>query len=223
LFSFFTVGLWGFDWLGQLMAAALRFLFSFTNSWGIAIILFTLLIRLLLHPLNKKQMDSMKGMQAIQPELQKLQKQYKSDPQTLNAKSMELYKERGVNPAAGCLPLLIQMPILIALFESIRGLAELKDASFLWLPSLTQTGDMVLVMATAAVTLAQTYIQQKLTPSAAGNQSIMLYMMPLMIIFIGRGLPAGVLLYWFTSTSVMAIQQFFIYKDKEPVAKGGAS
>lgn len=222
MLSFFTVGLWGFDWLGQLMSAALRFLFSFTHSWGIAIILFTLLIRLLLHPLNKKQMDSMKGMQAIQPELQKLQKQYKNDPQTLNMKSMELYKEKGVNPAAGCLPLLIQMPILIALFESIRGLTELKDASFLWLPSLTQTGDMILVIATALVTLAQTYIQQKLTPSAAGNQnSLMLYMMPLMIIFIGRGLPAGVLLYWFTSTTVMAIQQFFIYK--EPVAKGGES
>lgn len=220
MLSFVTVGLWGFDWLGQLMSAALRFLFSFTNNWGLAIILFTLLIRLLLHPLNKKQADSMKGMQAIQPELQKLQKQYKNDPQTLNQKSMELYKERGVNPAAGCLPLLIQMPILIALFESIRGLHELKDASFLWLHSLTQTGDMFLIGATALVTLIQTYIQQKMTPTAAGKQNaLMLYMMPIMIIFIGRGLPAGLLLYWFTSTTVMAIQQFFMYR--EPVAKGG--
>lgn len=165
-------------------------------------------------------MDSMKGMQAIQPELQKLQKQYKNDPQTLNMKSMELYKERGINPAAGCLPLLIQMPILIALFESIRGLTELKGVSFLWLTDLTQTGDMILVTATALVTLAQSFVQQKLTPSAGGSQNnMMLYMMPVLIFLMGRGLPAGLLLYWFTSTTVGAIQQYFIYK--EPVAKGG--
>lgn len=211
-----------FGWLGDLMSAALRFLNSFTHNWGVAIILFTLLIRVLLHPLNKKQMDSMKSMQALQPEIENLKKKYKNDQQTLNVKTMELYKEKGVNPAAGCLPLLIQMPILIALFNSIRGLTELEAAKFLWLESLTKTGDLFLITATALVTFAQSYLQQKMTAKtgAANQNSFLVYMMPMMIIFIGRGLPAGVLLYWFTSTLAMTIQQYLTYR--EPVTKGEA-
>ncbi|AZR74933.1 hypothetical protein BBF96_13355 [Anoxybacter fermentans] len=202
------------------MSDALRFIYSFTQNWGLAIIVFTLLIRLVLHPLNKKQMDSVKAMQEIQPEVEKLRKKYKNDQQQLQTKLMELYKERGINPAAGCLPLLIQMPILIALFQSIRNLEELENASFLWLDSLTKTGDLLLIILTGAVTFAQSYLQQKMTANInPGNQNnIMMYMMPILIILIGKGLPAGVLLYWFTSTLVMTIQQFINYK--EPVSKG---
>ncbi|WP_236777826.1 YidC/Oxa1 family membrane protein insertase [Anoxybacter fermentans] len=213
-----TIGIIG--WLGNLMSDALRFIYSFTQNWGLAIIVFTLLIRLVLHPLNKKQMDSVKAMQEIQPEVEKLRKKYKNDQQQLQTKLMELYKERGINPAAGCLPLLIQMPILIALFQSIRNLEELENASFLWLDSLTKTGDLLLIILTGAVTFAQSYLQQKMTANInPGNQNnIMMYMMPILIILIGKGLPAGVLLYWFTSTLVMTIQQFINYK--EPVSKG---
>lgn len=219
----FTVGASGgflsFGWLGAIMSEALKFIYTFVHNWGVAIILFTLLIRLLLHPLNKKQMDSMKSMQGLQPEIEKLKKQYKNDQQTLNMKTMELYKERGINPAAGCLPLLIQMPILIALYNSILHLPELKTSSFLWLKNLAITGDLVLIILTALVTFGQTYVQQKMTAGTSANQNaFLLYMMPLFIIMIGRSLPAGVLLYWFTSTLVMTIQQYFIYK--EPVKRG---
>lgn len=221
LFPFMTVGFMGISWLGNLMAQALRFINTFTGNWGLAIILFTLLVRLALHPLNKKQITSMKAMQNIQPEVEKLKKKYKDDQQTLQVKTMELYKERGINPAAGCLPLLIQMPILIALFQSIRGLSELETASFLWLDSLTQTGDLVLVGLTGLVTFAQSYLQQKMTAGPNSQQGAMMaYMMPLMIIFIGRTLPAGVLLYWFTSTSVMTIQQ--LMTSAQSVSKGEA-
>lgn len=215
-------GLFSFGWLGDIMSAALRFIHGFTHNWGLAIILFTVLIRLLLHPLNKKQFDSMKSMQSLQPEIEKLKKQYKDDQQTFNTKTMELYKERGVNPTAGCLPILLQMPILIALYNSILGLQELKTAAFLWLPSLGKTGDMTLVIATALVTFLQTYIQQKLTPNTSGNNpnTFLLFMMPLFIFMVGRGLPAGILVYWFTSTLIGTIQQYIIYK--EPVSKGEA-
>lgn len=219
MFPFMTVGIVG--WIGDLMAQALRFINTFTNNWGLAIILFTLLIRLALHPLNKKQITSMKAMQEIQPEVEKLKKKYKDDQQTLQMKTMELYKERGINPAAGCLPLLIQMPILIALFQSIKGLAELETAQFLWLDSLTQTGDLVLIGLTGLVTFAQSYLQQKMTAGPNAKQGAMMaYMMPLMIIFIGRTLPAGVLLYWFTSTLVMTIQQ--LMTSAQSVSKGEA-
>lgn len=219
MFPFMTVGIIG--WIGDFMAQALRLINTVTNNWGLAIILFTLLIRLALHPLNKKQITSMKSMQAIQPEIEKLKKKYKDDQQTFQLKTMELYKEKGINPAAGCLPLLIQMPILIALYQSIRGLAELETAQFLWLDSLTQTGDLVLIGLTGLVTFAQSYLQQKMTAGSNGNQgAMMVYMMPMMIIFIGRTLPAGVLLYWFTSTLVMTIQQ--LMTSAQSVSKGEA-
>ncbi len=220
MLQYFIVGVSPVGWLSGLMAEALKLLNTYTHNWGVAIILFTLLIRLALHPLNKKQMTSMKAMQEIQPEVEKLKKKYK-DPQEAQVKMMELYKERGINPAAGCLPLLLQLPILWALFGSIRGLTQLEHAKFLWLDSLSKTGDITLIALTAIVTFAQSYFQQKLTASSANQNAMLMYMMPLMIIFIGRTLPAGLLLYWFTSTSVMTIQQIWMYR--EPVLKGEAN
>ncbi|MCK4260492.1 MAG: YidC/Oxa1 family membrane protein insertase [Halanaerobiales bacterium] len=202
------------------MAEALKILFTLTSNWGVAIILFTLIVKLALHPLNKKQMNSMKVMQELQPEIENLKKKYKGDKQQVQVKMMELYKEKGYNPAAGCLPLLVQLPILWALFGSIRGLAELEHAKFLWLDSLSKTGDLTLIILTAIVTFGQSYLQQKLTPNSSNQNAMMLYMMPIMIIFIGRTLPAGLLLYWFTSTLVMTVQQFLMYR--EPGLKGDA-
>lgn len=193
-------------WLGEI----LRIINSFTGNWGIAIIIFTILVKLLLHPLNKKQMESMKAMQDLQPDVEKLKKKYKDNPQELQLKTMELYKEKGVNPTAGCLPLLIQMPILYILFQSIRALEpELATAKFLWLDSLTKTGDIALILLNGLVMFAQSYLQQKMTSGDAAKQTAMMtYMMPIMIILISRGLPAGLLLYWFTSTLIMAVQQY---------------
>lgn len=222
MFSLFVLGtsLNPFVWLGNLMSEAIKILNSVTGNWGIAIVLFTLIIRLLLHPLNKKSMDSIKATQELSPEVEKIKKKYKNNPQEVQVKTMELYKERGINPANGCLPMLIQMPILFALFSSIRGLeTELANAQFLWLDSLTKTGDIALIILLGLVTFAQSYVQQKMTAGSGTNQNaLMTYMMPILIIFISRSLPAGLLLYWFTSTLIMAIQQFLTYQ-KPPVLK----
>lgn len=222
MFSFFVLGvsLNPFVWLGNLMSEAIKILNSVIGNWGIAIILLTLITKLLLYPLNKKSMDSIKATQELQPEVEKIKKKYKNNQQEIQMKTMELYKEKGINPAAGCLPLLIQMPILIGLYSSIRGLeSELVNAKFLWLDSLTKTGDITLIILTGLVTFLQSYLQQKMTTSSGANQNaLMTYMMPILIIFISRTLPAGVLLYWFTSTLIMAIQQFLSYQ-KQPVLK----
>jgi YidC/Oxa1 family membrane protein insertase len=107
-------------------------------SWGFAIILFTLVIKLLTMPLTLQQLRASKAMQALQPEIQKLQKKYKGDREKMSQAQMELYKEAGVNPLGGCLPMLVQLPIWFALYRALFQLAEqgLLNEGFFWVPSL---------------------------------------------------------------------------------------
>ena len=106
--------------LGDLLASIIVFFYSFTHNYGIAIILMTILIRLILYPLMQKQMVSMREMQKIQPLMKEVQERYKNDKERLNRELMALYKEHKVNPMSGCLPLIIQMPILILFFQVLR-------------------------------------------------------------------------------------------------------
>ena len=109
------------------------------GSYGLAIILLTVIIKIILYPLTIKQLKSMKAMQKIQPELKKLQEKYKDKPQIMQQKLMQLYQKEGVNPMAGCLPLLIQMPILMAMYYTLFNFDYgAVEPSFLWLPSLSQ-------------------------------------------------------------------------------------
>ncbi|MDY3869177.1 MAG: YidC/Oxa1 family membrane protein insertase [Pyramidobacter sp.] len=128
----------------------LNFLYSFIGSWGWAIIVLTLLVRIVLHPLNAKQMVSMQKMQKLQPRLKVLQEKYANDKETLSRETMALYKENNVNPAAGCLPLLIQLPILILLFQVLRE-TSFGGASF---AGITLEGSVLTTMADA---LGMTY------------------------------------------------------------------
>ena len=112
-----------------LLLAVLEFLYGITNSFGLAIVLLTILIRLALYPLNQKQMVSMQQMQKIQPRLKVIQEKYGNDKEKMNQETMRLYKENKVNPAAGCLPLLVQLPILILLFNVLRTY-DFADTSF---------------------------------------------------------------------------------------------
>ena len=145
---------------------AIEILYSMTEklgfgSYGLAIILLTVIIKILLYPLTAKQIKSMKAMQELQPELKKLQEKYKDNPQVMQQKLAALYQKAGVNPLAGCLPMLIQMPILMgmyyALFNFDYGGAE---PSFLWLPSLSQTDSTYILPFLSALT---TFLQQKMT------------------------------------------------------------
>ena len=190
-------------------------------NYGIAIILMTILVKALMYPLTAKQVRSMKAMQDLQPALKKLQKDYKNNPQLLQQKMAELYKEAGVNPLAGCLPLLIQMPILMGVYYCLYGYSYSGDPTFLWLTSLSDTDPLYVLPILSALT---TYIQQKQTMANNGQDNqqmkIMSYMMPLFIGWISLNFPSGLVVYWVTMNLCQIAQQWYMFRGEKKLAVG---
>ena len=188
-------------------------------NYGIAIILMTILVKALMYPLTAKQVRSMKAMQDLQPALKKLQKDYKNNPQLLQQKMAELYKEAGVNPLAGCLPLLIQMPILMGVYYCLYGYSYSGDPTFLWLTSLSDTDPLYVLPILSALT---TYIQQKQTMASNGQDNqqmkIMSYMMPLFIGWISLSFPSGLVVYWVTMNLCQIAQQWYMFRGEKKLA-----
>ena len=188
-------------------------------NYGIAIILMTILVKALMYPLTAKQVRSMKAMQELQPALKKLQKDYKNNPQLLQQKMAELYKEAGVNPLAGCLPLLIQMPILMGVYYCLYGYSYSGDPTFLWLTSLSDTDPLYVLPILSALT---TYIQQKQTMANNGQDNqqmkIMSYMMPLFIGWISLNFPSGLVVYWVTMNLCQIAQQWSMFRGEKKLA-----
>ena len=188
-------------------------------NYGIAIILMTILVKALMYPLTAKQVRSMKAMQELQPALKKLQKDYKNNQQLLQQKMAELYKEAGVNPLAGCLPLLIQMPILMGVYYCLYGYSYSGDPTFLWLTSLSDTDPLYVLPILSALT---TYIQQKQTMANNGQDNqqmkIMSYMMPLFIGWISLNFPSGLVVYWVTMNLCQIAQQWYMFRGEKKLA-----
>lgn len=209
-----------FGWLIDLMSDALVFLNGIVNNYGLAIILFTLIIKFALYPLTSKQTKSMKAMQDLQPKMEEIKKQYKDNKEKQQQEIMKLYKENNVNPAAGCLPMILQLAILIPLYRAIYGMGEiLGDSTFLWIGNLTGGSlaepDVAIVIINALAMVGQTYITQNMQGSSGGQQKYMMWIMPVFILFIGFRLPSGLLLYWLTSTVFTAVQQYLLTKEPE--------
>lgn len=189
-------------------------------NYGLAIIFMTIAIKLVLFPITQKQMKSMRAMQEMQPKLKYIQDKYKDDPQKMQAKVMELYKEHGANPFSGCLPLLIQMPIFIAFYQSLYGF-EFKvaeHAAFLGIPNI---GETVWYFTTHGAPIAiylpiiaglTTYLQQKVSMvnTTDPTQKSMLYMMPIFMAWIAFTLPAGLPLYWIMFNILGIAQQLYV-------------
>lgn len=195
-------------------------------NYGLAIVLLTVIIKVVLYPLNYRQMHSMVAMQRLQPKIKEIQQKYKKDPQKLQQKMMELYKEQGVNPLSGCLPLLIQLPILIALYRALLNLFQtpgVEHLDFLWIANLGQRGihrpvDILLPLL-AGVT---TYWQMRLTPQASGQeqmQRVMSLTMPAFIAYITITLPAGLGLYWVVFNLLTIAQQYVMNRRLVGVGK----
>jgi len=207
--------------LQNILAGGITMLYNIFGNYGLAIIGITILIKLILLPLTLKQDKSMKSMKKIQPELETLKEKYKNDPQTLNQKTIELYKIHKVNPAAGCLPILLQMPILFALFGVLRKTGEgaviAGGATFLWL-NLSQPDPYYLL---PLLNGGVSYFQQKLMSQSQGaanpQMKMMTYMFPVMMIFISYKMPSGLQLYWFVSSLAAVAQQHFIMNRKSEV------
>ncbi|MGM0501533.1 MAG: YidC/Oxa1 family membrane protein insertase [Bacillota bacterium] len=202
-----------FGFIGNYMQELLKTIYDFTNSYGLAIILLTVVIRIILFPLISKQTKSMKKMQKVQPMIEELKEKYDDDKEKQQEEIMNLYQKYKINPAAGCLPLLVQMPILIALFRALKGWNALQAESFLLIPDLSQPY-IPLVILTGLTMFGQSFLQQKYSASSEGNK--VAYFMPLLIVVIGFSFPAGVLLYWLTSNLAMTAQQYIIYQQPDP-------
>ena len=198
--------------LKGVIEAMLVFMHNLTGNFGLAIIGVTILMKIILLPLTLKQDKSMKSMKKLQPELDKLKEKYKGDPKMLNQKTMELYQQHKVNPAGGCLPLLVQLPILWALFGVLRGGIVPQDSTFLWMELVKPDPFYILPVLNGVVS----FVQQKVMGSSDNPQmKNMMYMFPIMMVFISYKMPAGLQIYWLTSSLAGVIQQYLIMKKGE--------
>ncbi len=209
-------------WFKDFLFSILVALESVVGDWGLAIIVLTVILRIILLPLTLKQMKSTAAMQLLTPKLQEIQQKYADDPQRLNEEMMKFYAENKFNPAAGCLPMLVQMPIFIALFNVLRTQVP-EGASFYNLVSpLTSTPQEVLTNNGIIAALpflilvvffgVSTLIPMLLQSKADKNMKLMGGMMSVMMLYFGFISPAGVLLYWDTSSLWGIAQQLIINK-----------
>lgn len=198
------------------------------GNYGLSIILTTVIVRILMLPLTLKQEKSMRRMKELEPKLNALKKKYENDKATLNQKTMELYKEENVNPAGGCLPLLIQLPIFIALFNVFNSHLIPTDATFLWF-NLTKQ-DSLFMIGTFSVnilpilTTGLTFIQQKLMQSktntgsedaVAQSMQTMMYVMPIMMLVLFYRMPSGLNLYYLVNTALGVLQQYYVLSRRD--------
>lgn len=200
------------EFLRESLTQLLMYIHSFAGNFTISIVLLTILVKLALLPLTLKQDKSMKAMKDLAPELEKIKEKYKNDKQMVNVKTMELYKEKKINPIGGCFPMLLQMPILFALFGVLRtpGVIPVDETFLFW--NLAQTDPyFVFPLLNGAVT----FFQQKFASPSTGNSQqakIMGYMMPVMMIMFAKAMPVGLLIYWITSSLISILQSVFIFK-----------
>lgn len=211
-----------FGWL-------LYFVYSFVQNYGWSIVIFTIICKLILLPLNIKSTKSTREVQMLQPEMNRLQKKYQNNPEKLNMEMQKLYKIYGVNPMGGCLPLLLQLPIIYGLFGALRSPLDyvfqnlpaaeanaIISEQWFWIPNLANP-DPYYILPILCVLF--TYISQKFTMSVSptpenqqSSQKMMLYIMPLMIGFFAMSMPAGISLYWVIQNVFTFFQQFFMLR-----------
>lgn len=221
--------LYPLEWL---LKNAMELLYKLIPNWGVAVILLTIIMRLIFFPLTKKSSESTKKMQEMQPQIMEIQNKYKGNPQRMNAEMAKLYKEAGHNPLAGCLPMLIQIPFWFAMYKLFNNYFEFRGASFIpgWIPDLS-LGDSVLkfgftipflgwtdLRLLPIIYAASQLLYGKLTQTPGQTQQnpsmkIMLYFMPIFFFFILYNAPSGLLLFWSLSNVLMLLQQVIINKS----------
>jgi YidC/Oxa1 family membrane protein insertase len=201
----------------------LKFFHQWFSNYGVVLILFSVIVKIVVFPLTKKSHQSSKEMQALQPEIALLKEKHKNNPQKLNQATMNLYKEHGVNPLGGCLPLLIQMPLLVSLFQVFRSTIELRGAYFFgWITDLSAPdvifrlplsiplyGDGFAVLPIImGITM---FIQQKMMPTqASGQQKFMSYFMTGFFVLLFNGFPSGLNLYYTLFNVLTILQQKYL-------------
>lgn len=208
-----TIDLGWFAFIGKPLLWLLQQFYAFFGNWGIAIILLTFLVKAATLYWTTKSMRSMKAMAALAPQMKGLQEKYKGDRQRLQAETMALYKTHNVNPIAGCLPILLQMPIWLALYRMLSSAGELYQQPFIhgWIDDLTAPDPFHILPVVLVVTM---FAQARLTPQTgtSGQQKMIQYGMPLMFGVMSFFFPAGLTLYIFTNTCLSALHSIYMNK-----------
>ncbi len=210
-----------FDKMARPVLYLLNFLYRYVHNYGVAIILVTVLIKLVLWPISHKGMKSMKNMQAIQPKIAKLREKYKDDSTRMNQEMMNLYKTYKVNPLGGCLPMFLQIPVFFALYKVLLQAIELRHAPFmLWITDLAAPDrlwigiDIPYLHGLPVLTLlmgASMFLQQKMTPSPADpTQAKIMLFLPLIFTFMFINFASGLVLYWFVNNLLAIAQQYIV-------------
>jgi YidC/Oxa1 family membrane protein insertase len=199
------LGLWGF--IARIILLIFNFFYLVFRNYGVAIILFAILLKAVFFPLSRKMIVSQYKMQMLQPELKKIQAKYKNDSAALNQEMMHLYKTYKVNPFSGCLPLLIQFPIFMALYQALNTSIEFRQAHFVfWLTDLSIKDPFYVLPIGMGVMML---IQSLMTPIDP-RQRFMVVIMPLFMIFIFLNLPSGLQLYWFTYNILTLVENYIV-------------
>lgn len=204
------------EWFRGLCSAlvwVLNVLHGVVRNYGVAIILLTVIVKFLFWPVTRKSTESMRKMQEIQPLVAKLREKYQGKPQKLQQETMALYREHKVNPMMGCLPMVVQIPVFIALFTVLRSAVELRFAPFLWIRDLSEPENLLADVLPIPLNIlpllmtATTLLQQKLTPSGGDpQQQKMMMIMPVFMLFIFYSMPSALVLYWTTSQALAIVQ-----------------
>lgn len=221
-------------WFGSIarpLLALLKWLNRGVKNYGIAIILLTFMIKILFYPFTQISMKSMKKMQVVQPKLKEIQEKFKGDKERLSREMMNLYKQEKINPASGCLPILIQIPIFIALYQALMYSIELRHAPFfLWVNDLSAP-EHLLDIPILGVTIpfrllpllmgGSMYLQQKLSPQVGDpRQAQIMMLMPLIFTFMFWGFPSGLVIYWLVNNILSIAQQFWVNRSIAGEAQG---
>jgi YidC/Oxa1 family membrane protein insertase len=216
---------WGglpMEWLGVPILLLMNWVYQHVGNYGVAIILLTVVSKILFYPLTVKSMRSMKAMQALQPQINALRSKHKGDPQRLQRETMELYRQHKVNPMGGCLPMVAQVPIFYALYLALSVSVELQNATFfcfgrlfgvdLWICDLASHDPTYVLPILMGVTM---FVQQKMTPVAGDpRQAKMMLIMPFVFTFMFLNLPSGLVLYWTVSNMLQILQQWYMDRPK---------
>ncbi|MDX1623418.1 MAG: membrane protein insertase YidC [Gemmatimonadota bacterium] len=210
---------WAITPFAKIAVVVMLWLHQFVPVWGLVLILFAVVVRLLMWPLTAKSYRSIQAMQKIQPEIQRIRDQYSDDPQQMQKETMRLYREKKVNPLGGCLPNLIPMPILFALFFVFQTTIEFRGQAFLWLPDLSQPDPLYALPVFMGLTMFAT---SKMTATDP-KMSAMVYVMPVVLTFVFMNLAAGLVLYYAFSNLLTFGQQYWLRRvgGEEPDEEEG--
>jgi YidC/Oxa1 family membrane protein insertase len=200
-------------WLAMPLLIALNFLYKFVHNYGIAIIILTIVIKIIFWPLGNKSYKSMKDMKNLQPLMNELKTKYKDDKQRLNQEVMQLYKTHKVNPLGGCLPMILQIPVFFGLYKALLYSIELRHQPFVWWIQDLSEKDPYYI--TPIIMGATMFWQQKMTPAVGDPmQQKMMLIMPVIFTFMFLNFPSGLVIYWLFNNILSIGQQYYINKKE---------